>query len=136
MQNEGVQIDQAVIGSCTNGRERDLRAAAEILDGRSVHDDVRLIITPGSQRLERESIERGWTTTFLDAGATMENPGCGACFGMRTGVLDESEVAVSTTNRNFTGRMDHPESEVYLASPEVAAASAVAGEIVHPEAVV
>lgn len=136
VRDRGVEIDQAVVGSCTNGRERDLRTAAEILDGKEVADDVRLIITPGSQRLERESIEEGWTTTFLDAGATMENPGCGACFGMRTGVLDKGEVAVSTTNRNFTGRMGHPDSEVYLASPAVAAASAVAGEIVHPEEVV
>jgi 3-isopropylmalate/(R)-2-methylmalate dehydratase large subunit len=136
VQRAGVAIDQAVIGSCTNGRESDLRAAAKLLEGNEVADGVRLIVTPGSPRLEHLSIEEGWTTTFLDAGATMENPGCGACFGMRTGVLDEGEVAVSTTNRNFTGRMGHPESEVYLASPVVAAASAIAGEIVHPEEVV
>lgn len=136
VQSRGVEIDQAVIGSCTNGRERDLEVAAEILDGNDVDDDVRCIITPGSQRLEQLSIENGWTSSFLDAGVTMENPGCGACFGMRTGVLDENEVAVSTTNRNFTGRMGDPTSEVYLASPAVAAASAVAGEIVHPEEVV
>jgi 3-isopropylmalate/(R)-2-methylmalate dehydratase large subunit len=135
VQSAGVEIDQAVIGSCTNGRRSDLEVAAEILDGETVDDDVRLIVTPGSQELERESIEEGWTATFLDANATMENPGCGACFGMRTGVLDEDEVAVSTTNRNFTGRMGDPSSEVYLASPAVAAASAVAGEIVHPAGV-
>ncbi|WP_199174898.1 3-isopropylmalate dehydratase large subunit [Halegenticoccus soli] len=135
VQTEGVEIDQAVIGSCTNGRESDLRAAAEVLDGSEVAEGVRLIVTPGSRRLERLCVEEGWTATFLDAGATMENPGCGACFGQRTGVLDAGEIAVSTTNRNFTGRMGHPESEVYLASPAVAAASAVAGEIAHPEEV-
>jgi 3-isopropylmalate/(R)-2-methylmalate dehydratase large subunit len=132
VQSAGVEIDQAVIGSCTNGRRSDLEVAAEILDGETVDDDVRLIVTPGSQALERESIEEGWTATFLDANATMENPGCGACFGMRTGVLDEDEVAVSTTNRNFTGRMGDPSSEVSLASPAVASASAVVGEIIHP----
>lgn len=132
VQAAGVEIDQAVVGSCTNGRRSDLQIAAELLDGETVADDVRLIITPGSQDLERESIEQGWTATFLDANATLENPGCGACFGMRTGVLDEDEVAVSTTNRNFTGRMGDPSSAVYLANPAVAAASAIAGEIVHP----
>jgi len=132
VRSEGVEIDQAVIGSCTNGRCSDLRVAAEILDGETVDDDVRLIVTPGSQDIERKSVDEGWTAIFLDANATMENPGCGACFGMRTGVLDEDEVAVSTTNRNFTGRMGDPSSAVYLASPAVAAASAVAGEIVHP----
>jgi 3-isopropylmalate/(R)-2-methylmalate dehydratase large subunit len=132
VQAAGIEIDQAVIGSCTNGRRSDLETAAEILDGETVADDVRLIITPGSQDLEQESIEEGWTATFLEANATLENPGCGACFGMRTGVLDEDEIAVSTTNRNFTGRMGAPSSDVYLASPAVAAASAVAGEIVHP----
>ncbi len=135
VQAKGIEIDQAVIGSCTNSRERDLRAAAEILEGRTVDDSVRLIITPGSQRLEQLSIEKGWTTTFIRANATMENPGCGACFGMRTGVLGENEVAVSTTNRNFTGRMGAKSSSVYLASPEVAAASAIAGRIVHPKEV-
>lgn len=132
--SDGVAIDQAVIGSCTNGREADLRVAAQVLEGRSVADGVRLIVTPGSQRLNRRCVENGWLDTFLDAGATVETPGCGACFGMRTGVLDEGEVAVSTTNRNFRGRMGHPTSEVYLASPATVAASAVAGRIVHPEA--
>jgi 3-isopropylmalate/(R)-2-methylmalate dehydratase large subunit len=128
----GTSIDQAVIGSCTNGRERDLRRAAEVLAGNTVDDGVRLIVTPGSQRLARLCIEEDLTTTFLDAGATMENPGCGACFGMRTGALGPGEVAVSTTNRNVKGRMGHESSEVYLASPTVAAASAVTGEITHP----
>lgn len=132
----GVEVDQAVIGSCTNSRERDLRVAAEVLEGNEIAAGVRLIVTPGSRRLERLAIREGWTETFLDAGATMENPGCGACFGMRTGVLTEDEVAISTTNRNFPGRMGHPTSSVYLASPAVAAASAVEGEIVHPEEVV
>lgn len=132
VQSEGVDVDQAVIGSCTNGRRRDLEVAAEVLADNDVADGVRLIITPGSQEIEEESLANGWTKTFLKAGATMENPGCGACFGMRTGVLDDNEVAISTTNRNFNGRMGAPSSEVYLASPAVAAASAVAGEIVHP----
>lgn len=132
LQAEGVPVDQAVVGSCTNSRERDLRVAAEVLDGREVADGVRLIVTPGSRDLERKCVEEGWTTTFLAAGATMENPGCGACFGARTGVLDEAEVAVSTTNRNFTGRMGDPTSEVYLASPATVAASALYGEITDP----
>ncbi len=132
----GTEIDQAVIGSCTNGRENDLRTAARILEENEVAQDVRLIITPGSKRIEQLAISEGWTETFLAAGATMETPGCGACFGMRTGVLGEDEVAVSTTNRNFPGRMGHQTSSVYLASPAVAAASAVTGEITHPGEVV
>lgn len=131
-----IEIDQAVIGSCTNSRKRDLQIAATILNDRSIATGVRLIITPGSQRLERRAIREGWTETFLKAGATMENPGCGACFGMRTGVLDENEVAISTTNRNFPGRMGDPTSAVYLASPAVAAASAVTGRITHPQEVI
>ncbi|WP_255152136.1 3-isopropylmalate dehydratase large subunit [Halorarius halobius] len=135
VQAEGIEIDQAVVGSCTNGRASDLRRAAEILEGRSVADGVRLIVTPATERIQSRSLDEGWTETFLDAGAVMENPGCGACFGQRTGILGPDEVAVSTTNRNFTGRMGDPSSEVYLASPSVAAASAVAGRIVHPEEV-
>lgn len=130
-----VEIDQAVIGSCTNSRERDLRLAATVLENQTVADGVRLIITPGSQRLERLAIREGWTETFLEAGATMENPGCGACFGMRTGVLDKNERAISTTNRNFPGRMGDPTSAVYLANPAVAAASAITGTITHPQEV-
>ncbi|WP_336022788.1 aconitase/3-isopropylmalate dehydratase large subunit family protein [Halobellus salinisoli] len=135
LQDPEVQVDQAVIGSCTNGREADLRTAAKVLSGNTVDADVRLIITPGSQRLERLCIEEGLTETFLEAGATMENPGCGACFGMRTGALGPGEVAVSTTNRNVRGRMGHRSSEVYLASPAVAAASAVTGRLTHPSEV-
>lgn len=134
--SEEIEIDQAVIGSCTNGRESDLRVAEKVLRGERVADDVRLIITPGSQRLEKRCIERGWTSTFLDADATMENPGCGACFGLRTGALGKDEVAISTTNRNVQGRMGHETSEVYLSNPAVAAASAITGRITHPKEVV
>jgi 3-isopropylmalate/(R)-2-methylmalate dehydratase large subunit len=132
----GVAVDQAVIGSCTNCREEDLRVAAEVLEGRRVADGVRLIVTPGSRRIQRTAFAEGWMETFHDAGATFGSPGCGACFGEHIGVLDEDEVAVSTTNRNFVGRMGANSSEVYLANPAVAAASAVAGELVHPEEVV
>lgn len=136
VQSEGIEIDQAVIGSCTNGREGDLRTAAAILEGEEVANGVRLIVTPGTQHLEQLCIDEGLTSTFLAAGATMENPGCGACFGRRTGALGENEVAVSTTNRNVQGRMGDQSSEVYLASPAVTAASAVTGEITHPEVVI
>ncbi|MDG5820219.1 3-isopropylmalate dehydratase large subunit [Natronococcus sp. A-GB7] len=129
---EDVAIDQVVIGSCTNGRRRDMELAAAVLEDRPVADDVRLIVTPGSQAVKRTCLEEGWLETFLDAGATVESPGCGACFGKRTGVLGEDEVAISTTNRNFPGRMGHPTSAVYLANPAVAAASATTGTITAP----
>ena len=129
---EGVPVDQAVIGSCTNCRVEDLRQAARILEGQSVDPDVRLIVTPGSREIESRAFEEGWMETFHRAGATLGSPGCGACFGEHIGVLDEGEVAISTTNRNFLGRMGHDSSEVYLSNPSVAAASAVAGEITHP----
>lgn len=132
----GTAVDQAVIGSCTNCREEDLRVAAEILEGREVDPDVRLIVTPGSRGIETTAFEKGWMETFHRAGATLGSPGCGACFGEHIGVLDEDEVAISTTNRNFVGRMGANSSEVYLANPAVAAASAITGEITHPEEVV
>jgi 3-isopropylmalate/(R)-2-methylmalate dehydratase large subunit len=135
VQARDIEIDQAVVGSCTNGRARDIEMAAEILEGNEVDDGVRLIVTPGTRRIEQKSMEEGWSETFIRAGATMTNPGCGACYGDHVGVLGPDEVAVSTTNRNFTGRMGDPTSEVYLASPAVVAASAVAGRIVHPEEV-
>ena len=135
IQRDGVDIDQAVVGSCTNGRASDLRRAAEILEDNSVAPGVKLIVTPATEQIQSKSLAEGWTETFLNAGAIMENPGCGACFGQRTGILGPDEVAVSTTNRNFTGRMGDPSSEVFLASPSVAAASAIAGQIVHPEEV-
>jgi 3-isopropylmalate/(R)-2-methylmalate dehydratase large subunit len=127
-----VRLDQAVIGSCTNGRLEDLETAAKILEGRQIHSDVRCIILPGSQQVYLEAMRAGYLETFVQAGAIVSTPTCGPCLGGHMGVLAEGERAVSTTNRNFRGRMGHPESEVYLAGPAVAAASAVAGRIVHP----
>lgn len=132
---KGVKIDQAFIGSCTNGRITDLRQAAEVLKGRKVHPDVRLIIIPATQQIYRQAMEEGLFEIFLEAGAAISTPTCGPCLGGHMGVLAEGERAVATTNRNFVGRMGHPRSEVFLSNPYVAAASAVAGEIVHPEEV-
>jgi len=132
----GVKIDQAVIGSCTNGRMEDLRIAAEILDGRKIHPDVRCIIFPGTQEIYMEALKEGLIEIFIAAGAAVSTPTCGPCLGGHMGILASGERAISTTNRNFVGRMGHPESEVYLASPAVAAASAVKGYITHPEEVV
>jgi 3-isopropylmalate/(R)-2-methylmalate dehydratase large subunit len=129
-----VPIDQAVIGSCTNGRLEDLRVAARLLRGRQVHRDVRCIIIPGTQQVYLEALREGLVEAFIEAGAAVSTPTCGPCLGGYMGVLAAGERAVSTTNRNFRGRMGHPESEVYLAGPAVAAASAVAGRIVAPEA--
>ncbi|MBC7104906.1 MAG: 3-isopropylmalate dehydratase large subunit, partial [Firmicutes bacterium] len=120
----GVEIDQVVIGSCTNGRLEDLRVAARILRGRSVHPRVRLIVIPGTQEIYRRALEEGLIATFVEAGAAVSTPTCGPCLGGHMGVLARGERAVATTNRNFVGRMGHPESEVYLAGPAVAAASA------------
>jgi 3-isopropylmalate/(R)-2-methylmalate dehydratase large subunit len=130
-----VRIDQAVIGSCTNGRLEDLRVAAGILRGRQVHAEVRCIVIPGSQQVYLDAMREGLLESFIDAGAVVSTPTCGPCLGGYMGVLAAGERAVSTTNRNFRGRMGHPDSEVYLAGPAVAAASAVAGAIVHPDAV-
>jgi len=127
-----VRVDQAVIGSCTNGRLEDLRVAAEVLRGHKVHRDVRCIILPGTQTVYLDALREGLVETFVEAGAAVSTPTCGPCLGGHMGVLAAGERAVSTTNRNFRGRMGHPESEVYLAGPAVAAASAVAGKIVHP----
>jgi 3-isopropylmalate/(R)-2-methylmalate dehydratase large subunit len=129
-------IDQVVIGSCTNGRVEDLRVAAEILNGHRVHPDVRCIILPGSQQVYLDALREGLIEVFIMAGAAVSTPTCGPCLGGHMGVLAAGERAVSTTNRNFRGRMGHPESEVYLAGPAVAAASAVAGRIIGPEEVV
>jgi 3-isopropylmalate/(R)-2-methylmalate dehydratase large subunit len=128
-------IDQVVIGSCTNGRVEDLRVAAEILNGHRIHPDVRCIILPGSQQVYLDALREGLIETFIVAGAAVSTPTCGPCLGGHMGVLAAGERAVSTTNRNFRGRMGHPESEVYLAGPAVAAASAVAGRIIGPEEV-
>ena len=128
-----VKIDQVVIGSCTNGRIEDMRIAAQILKGRKVHPDVRCIIIPATQKIWKQSMNEGLFDVFIDAGAAVSTPTCGPCLGGHMGILAKGERAVSTTNRNFVGRMGHPESEVYLASPAIAAASAVAGRIASPE---
>ena len=128
-----VKIDQAVIGSCTNGRISDLRAAAEILKGRKIAKGVRCIIFPGTQKIWLQAMHEGLFDIFIEAGAVVSTPTCGPCLGGHMGILAAGEKAVSTTNRNFVGRMGHVDSEVYLASPAVAAASAVAGYIIDPE---
>jgi 3-isopropylmalate/(R)-2-methylmalate dehydratase large subunit len=130
-----VPIDQAVIGSCTNGRWDDLVAAAEVLRGREVHRDVRCIVIPGTQAIYKRALREGLAEAFVDAGAVFSTPTCGPCLGGYMGVLAAGERCVSTTNRNFVGRMGHRESEVYLANPAVAAASAVLGRIAGPEEV-
>jgi 3-isopropylmalate/(R)-2-methylmalate dehydratase large subunit len=130
-----VAIDQAVIGSCTNGRLEDLQAAASVLRGRRVSPGVRCIVIPGSQRVYLDALREGLLEIFVEAGAAVSTPTCGPCLGGHMGVLAAGERAVSTTNRNFRGRMGHPESEVYLAGPAVAAASAIAGRIAHPDEV-
>lgn len=131
-----VPIDQAVIGSCTNGRLEDLRVAAQVLRGRRVDPRVRCIVIPGSQKVYLDALREGLIEEFIAAGAAVSTPTCGPCLGGHMGVLAAGERAVSTTNRNFRGRMGHPDSEVYLAGPAVAAASAVAGRIVGPKEVV
>lgn len=128
-----IRIDQVVIGSCTNGRLDDLRKAAKVLEGRKVAKGVRTIIFPATQKIYLQALEEGLITTFIKAGAVVSTPTCGPCLGGHMGVLAAGERAVSTTNRNFVGRMGHVESEVYLASPAVAAASAVTGRISGPE---
>ena len=133
---KGVRVDQVVIGSCTNGRLSDLEVAARILKGRKVAEGVRCLVFPATPRIEREALRAGYIEIFLEAGAVVSPPTCGPCLGGHMGVLAEGEVAVATTNRNFTGRMGHPQSQVYLASPAVAAATAVTGRITHPAEVV
>jgi len=128
-----VEIDQVVIGSCTNGRLEDLRVAAKILNGRKVKKGVRVIIFPGTQRIYLDALKEGLIEQFVEAGAVVSTPTCGPCLGGHMGILAKGERAVSTTNRNFVGRMGHTESEVYLASPAVAAASAVTGRITDPD---
>ena len=132
---DDVLIDQVVIGSCTNGRLEDLRVAAEVMKGHQVHSNVRCIVIPGTQRIYTEALREGLLEVFVEAGAAVSTPTCGPCLGGHMGVLAAGERAVSTTNRNFRGRMGHPDSEVYLAGPAVAAASAVEGRITGPEEV-
>lgn len=128
-----IKIDQAVIGSCTNGRLSDLEVAAKILDGRKVHPDVRLIVFPGTQEIYLDALKLGYIEAVIKAGGAVSTPTCGPCLGGHCGILAKGERAISTTNRNFVGRMGHPESEVYLSSPAVAAASAILGKISSPE---
>jgi 3-isopropylmalate/(R)-2-methylmalate dehydratase large subunit len=128
-----VRIDQAVIGTCTNGRIEDMRQAAEILKGRKVHPNVRAIVIPGSQKVFKQCLTEGLADIFIDAGCVLSTPTCGPCVGGHMGVLADGERCISTTNRNFRGRMGHVKSEVYLAGPYVAAASAIAGHICGPE---
>ncbi len=130
-----IKIDQVVIGSCTNGRLEDLIAAAEIMKGKKVAKGVRAIVIPATQDIYLKAMEMGLLKIFIEAGAVVSTPTCGPCLGGHMGILAKGERAVATTNRNFVGRMGHPESEVYLASPEVAAASAVTGKISSPEEV-
>ena len=129
----GVKIDQSLIGSCTNGRIEDLRVAAGILKGRKAAPHVRLIVVPATPLIYRQALKEGLLEIFMDAGAVISPPSCGACLGGHLGILAEGEKSVATTNRNFVGRMGHPKSEVYLAGPAVAAASAVLGRIASPE---
>ena len=130
-----VKIDQVVIGSCTNGFYRDMEEAASILKGKKVAKHVRAIIIPATQAIYLKAMENGLLKTFIEAGCVVSTPTCGPCLGGHMGILAAGERAVSTTNRNFVGRMGHPESEVYLASPAVAAASAITGRITDPKEV-
>lgn len=130
-----VSIDQVVIGSCTNGRISDLRLAAKILKGKKAKSTVRLIIIPGTQNVYLQAVKEGLAKVFVEAGGVFSTPTCGPCLGGHMGILAEGEKAISTTNRNFVGRMGHPKSEVYLSNVAVAAASAIKGRIAHPEEV-
>lgn len=131
-EGKDIKIDQIVIGSCTNGKIEDMEAAANILKGHHLAEGVRGIIIPATMNIYRECMKRGYTDIFLDAGCVVSTPTCGPCLGGYMGILAEGERCVSTTNRNFVGRMGHTKSEVYLASPAVAAASGITGHITHP----
>ena len=131
-----IQVDQVVIGSCTNGHFQDLKIAAELLERKKIHSEVRLIIIPATPAIYLEALKKGLLQVFLEAGAVISPPTCGPCLGGHMGVLGEGEVAVSTTNRNFVGRMGHLKSKVYLSGPAVAAASAIKGRIASPKEVV
>jgi 3-isopropylmalate/(R)-2-methylmalate dehydratase large subunit len=133
---DGISIDQVVIGSCTNGRIEDMREAAEIIRGKKVHPNTRMIVIPATQAIYLHSVREGLAEIFVNAGAVFSTPTCGPCLGGHMGILAKGERAIATTNRNFVGRMGHPQSEVYLSNPAVAAASAVKGRITHPEEVV
>ena len=130
---DNIKINQVVIGSCTNGRLEDIKMAAEILSGKHVHPDVRLLVFPATQEIILKSIELGYYQTLIEAGAAISTPTCGPCLGGHCGILAAGENCISTTNRNFVGRMGHTDSKIYLASPYVAAASAIKGRIASPE---
>jgi len=130
---DSVKVNQVVIGSCTNGRIEDLRIAASIIKGRSVHTDVRMIVIPATQDIWLQAMQEGLLEIFVKSGAAVSTPTCGPCLGGHMGILAEGETAVATTNRNFVGRMGHVRSKVYLASPAVAAATAIRGVICSPE---
>ena len=132
---KGLEMDQVVIGSCTNGRIIDMRIAAQVLKGKKINPNIRAIILPGTQKVWLQCVEEGLAQIFVEAGCVFSTPTCGPCLGGHMGILAKGERALSTTNRNFIGRMGHPESEVYLASPAVAAASAITGKITDPEEV-
>jgi 3-isopropylmalate/(R)-2-methylmalate dehydratase large subunit len=129
---KGTKVHQVVIGSCTNGRLDDLEIAASIVKGKKIARSTRMLVFPASGRIYREAMDKGYLSQLMDAGAVIANPGCGPCLGVHQGALGNGEVAISTTNRNFKGRMGNPNAEVYLSSPAVAAASALAGEIINP----
>jgi len=130
--NLHIKIDQAFLGSCTNARQEDLEIAARIMRGRKVHPDVRMLVSPASQEVYRDALKAGWLEILSDAGCVVEHSTCGPCYGGHLGVLGDGEVCISSSNRNFQGRMGSPLSQVYLASPAVVAASAIAGEIADP----
>lgn len=129
----GTKVNQIVIGSCTNGRIDDLEVASKILKGKKIAKDTRMLVFPASWRIYKEALNKGYLTDFVNAGAVVMNPGCGCCLGVHQGALGDGEIALSTTNRNFKGRMGNPKAEVYLCSPAVAAASAVTGVITDPK---
>jgi len=129
---EGIRIDQAFLGSCTNGRLEDLRVAAEVLKGRRIAEHVRMIVIPATTEIWKQADREGLLYTFMEAGATVSTPTCGPCLGGHMGILASGERCISSTNRNFVGRMGSPESEVYLASPATVAASAIDGKIADP----
>jgi 3-isopropylmalate/(R)-2-methylmalate dehydratase large subunit len=128
-----VNVDQSVVGSCTNGRIEDIREAAKVINGHRVHPYVRMIVIPATQAVYKQALKEGLIDVFIDAGAAFSTPTCGPCLGGHMGILAAGERAIATTNRNFVGRMGHPKSEVYLSNPAIAAASAVLGRIGTPE---